>query len=680
MIYTVRGADGTEKKVKAENLSKAEEAGFFPVVSNGTEEKRVRSTNLEKAKASGFNLKGVEAPAVPEADMGDKAIAALSGFSKGATMGLGDELVGTAKGIGDYLLGKAAYAVEGQTYDQGTLSQNINRNVAKERGIQETAQKQAPGYALAGQVAGGVASGAKVPFKLGAGAAYGAATGFGESDSDIGLETLKDTAVGAGLGAGGVAAVKGVQKGIQGAGQAVESVKDYAKALGRGAKAGAKEANQVIPGTIGTVGGGGTGAIKEVIATFNAKQELKPLAEAARKIKRLQDIQVIGNGKQLDNMPKLSDEDAILEALILPGDNPVKTYVSQRASSVLGGNIDGEQLTRLLAKDSAERLAARRADPRELAEELVPEFNKAKELFEGARTSRFNELQGVARQDFKGDTDALVAGLKGLIDETKQYKSVPDGVRNTLEDAAMLAQKGDNAFDALQKARKFLDDRINWQNPSQSPGDNYLRQARGQIDDMLKAAEGKIEADTMFKASKELEGKFFDPAEFKNQATGKYEIDAGKLKKLLGNNDAAARFKDQIDTLEEFASAKGMPEAFKIQAKTLSENLKGKLGQMELKRDLGSLRQSQGPSSPGIARLESLGGGGDRLAQAIKDPQGFMNNVDQFNDIVTSKFGKNISQLEGKERSAAIKMFTWLNKNPNSSEDAAEKMWNTFLK
>ena len=110
MIYRVKGADGTEKTVKAENLARAEADGFFPVVSNGTEEKRVKSTNLEKAKASGFTIKGVEAPA-PEADAGDKAIAALSGFGKGATMGFADEFIGTGKGAGDYLLGNAAYDV-----------------------------------------------------------------------------------------------------------------------------------------------------------------------------------------------------------------------------------------------------------------------------------------------------------------------------------------------------------------------------------------------------------------------------------------------------------------------------------------------------------------------------------------------------------------------------------------
>jgi hypothetical protein len=224
MIYTVRGADGTEKKVKAENLGRAEADGFYPVVSNGSEEKRVKSANLDKAKASGFSLKGVETPTAPEVDTGDKAIAALSGFSKGATMGFGDEIVGTAKGIGDYLLGKAAYALEGVPYDQGTFAQNVNRNVSQERAIQEQAQKQAPGYALAGQVVGGVAGGVKLPTKgvaqIPALLGVGAVQGVGEGNSDIGLDTVKDV----GLGAGGAALGYGVGKTVGAVGKGVKSV------------------------------------------------------------------------------------------------------------------------------------------------------------------------------------------------------------------------------------------------------------------------------------------------------------------------------------------------------------------------------------------------------------------------------------------------------------------------
>ena len=251
----------------------------------------------------------------------------------------------------------------------------------------------------------------------------------------------------------------------------------------------------------------------------------------------------------------------------MPGENPVKTWVADRASATLGGNIDGKQLSRLLAQDSSERLAARQVDPRDLAEGLVPEFQKAKGLFEEARTSRFNELQDIARQSFEGDTDALVGNLDQIIGQTKQYKSIPGSVASVIEDAKMLATTGDNAFDSLQKARKFLDNNINWQNPSQNPGDAFLRQARGQIDEILKASEGKIQADKMFKSSKRLEGKFFDPTEFKGP-TGEYEIDSSKNQKSYwGNTDAAARFKGQIDTLEEFANAEGMPEALKTQAK-----------------------------------------------------------------------------------------------------------------
>jgi hypothetical protein len=216
----VRNKSGQEFEVDEGKVSEAEADGFYPVVTNGKDEQVVAYKQLSDAYKDGYKLKDVE----QETSGVDEATAALSGFSKGATMGFGDELVGTAKGAGDYLLGKAAYAVEGQPYDQGTFSQNVNRSVAEERGIQDKAQKQAPEYALAGQIAGGIASGAKLPTKgmtqiptlLG----VGAVQGVGERNSNVGLDSAKDAALGAGgaaLGYGIGKAVGGIAGGVKNA-------------------------------------------------------------------------------------------------------------------------------------------------------------------------------------------------------------------------------------------------------------------------------------------------------------------------------------------------------------------------------------------------------------------------------------------------------------------------------
>jgi hypothetical protein len=664
-IYDIPDTDEEQAKAEAKGYKR-----YIEVTKNGSDVFTIPADdNVEKAFAKGYKtLDQYNATKNPSTatNVTNTIQDTIRGISQGVTLGYGDEILGAA----------------GALFGDGSYQENRD---AKRKEYEE-ARARSPIANTAGEIGGSVVTGFAAPgigSTLKGSVAFSAGQGLGNSEADLTkgdvVGAARDTALGAGAGALGYGAGKAIEAGVKGAGTAVGSSVDYLKALGRGFKQGAKEGQEILPGTLGTVAGGAPQAVREVLGTFQEKGQIKALANEARKIRRIQDldIQGVGNAKKL---PDLSDEDAILEALMMPGDNAVKQHVNSRASSVLGGNLDNEQLTRLLSTDSAERLAARRADPRVLAEELVPEFQKAQEMFEGARTNRFNELQNIARQDFEGDTEGVVQGLKGLIEDSTQFKSVPGSVRDTIEDTIMLTQKGDNAFDALQAARKFLDDRVDWKNPSKTPGDNYLRQARKQIDEALKAAEGKIEADKMFTASKNVEGRVFDPAEFNNPATGKYEIDAGKIKRLLGNNDAAARFKSQIDALDEFSAIDGMPENFKKQAKLLSDSFKSRLKQMELKRDLGGLRQAQGPSSPAIARLEAIGGGGARVAQAVKDPQGFMNNVDQFNDQLMKKFGKNISQLEGKEKSAALKMFTWINKNSNSDAATTEKMWQQFLK
>lgn len=212
----VRNKSGQEFEVDEAKISEAEADGFYPVVTNGQEEHTVAYKDLQNAYKDGFKLKDVE----PEVSGIDRAAAALSGFGKGATMGFADELIGTAKGAGDYLLGKAAYTVEGVPYDQGTFSQNVNKNVAEERARQEAVQKQAPGYATAGQVVGALAGGAKIPTKILPTLTAGAVQGVGESNADLGVETLKD----AGIGAAGAGAGFGLGKGVGATAKGVKSL------------------------------------------------------------------------------------------------------------------------------------------------------------------------------------------------------------------------------------------------------------------------------------------------------------------------------------------------------------------------------------------------------------------------------------------------------------------------
>ena len=83
MAIKVRNEQGQEFEVDQDKIGQAEQDGFLPVVSNGSQEFRVNFSSLDKAKTDGFSLLGAP-KAPPPSTMSD----ILGGVKRGVTEAL----------------------------------------------------------------------------------------------------------------------------------------------------------------------------------------------------------------------------------------------------------------------------------------------------------------------------------------------------------------------------------------------------------------------------------------------------------------------------------------------------------------------------------------------------------------------------------------------------------------
>ena len=142
-----------------------------------------------------------------------KAETIARGIGQGASMGFGDELMGT---IG------AGYArlVEPELFEGQSFGDTYKEGRNMVRAEDKAAQEANPKTSFLANLAGGVLTGSKIPLpaargaKYAAGSGLGALSGYGYSDAETGTRQVLDTALGAGAGAAGVYAGEKVGQGL----------------------------------------------------------------------------------------------------------------------------------------------------------------------------------------------------------------------------------------------------------------------------------------------------------------------------------------------------------------------------------------------------------------------------------------------------------------------------------
>jgi hypothetical protein len=603
--------------------------------------------------------------------------------------------------------------LETDAEDQEPLADTYRNMRDRRRELNEAAHAAHPGFYTAGDLTGSVATGMAVPgaSSLKGSTAIGAAQGLGRSGADLTQPDLEnygqaavDTAFGAGAGVAGYGVGKGIEKGIQYGGQAARTGKEYLKAAGRGAARGAKEATEDMPSMLGVREAAGTvgalkGAFEELKALKGTADEIKGIAAEARdllakrgSIRPLQELNVVGAGKKIGD---LSDDEAIIGALLDDGDNAVKQWAAQKAAVSNPGQVDAGAYNSLLAMPAAQRNAAREFDPREAAVGLKGNIEGVQDLFKQARDARYGQLQDAARNAFQpSHASKVMTELEDAIVDANRLNSVPGPVRNLLADVYGMVEDGVGTriqgltqgkwasatpaeqFNRLQQARQLLDHQIKWANrEGHGQGESILRHLRSQFDDALKTSPDKVEADALYRASKDVEAKFFAPTEFRS-ASGSVDVDEGKIARLLGNTDNAQRFKSAMKDLQEFANHPDLAPEFKAKAQSLISDLEKNIATADSKRAISSFRASQGPSSPAIERMQSVTGKNSLIKDAVQAPAGFLNQADQLVKAVEQKMGKPFANMNAAERQQAVKYWVALKNQENPNQAAIDQ----FLK
>jgi hypothetical protein len=574
-------------------------------------------------------------------------------------------------------------------------------------------------------IAGAKTLGGKLGAMAGTGAAFGGAYGSGDSQADLTEGEISDYAgdvlTGAGIGAGasvlgGAAAnvaPKVFDKLTPSAKIAKEIVTNPIKFL-KSFHRGMKNTNETaLSGSLAApekIAGGFKEAIGKAKLADEAGDQLSDLAKISREVFNkagddlsdiaeeskmivksilLKDpkstkIDVIGNSKIIDNM---TDEEAVVFALIQDGDNPVKRWWATKSAIDAPGQLNAKEIGDVLALPSGTRQTARAFNNRDAARDMLGDLEQARDLFKNTRSARFGELQDAARQSYDPRiTQQVVDEVQGAIKDAGKLKSVPGSVSNLLEDVNQMIQNGvgtksqglregplaavDGAehFNRLQQARELVDKKIKWASSNgEGPAEKILSDIRNQIDKTLKLSPDKLEADSLYRASKNVEKKFFGAMELRDKANN-IEIDEGKLSKLFNDNDQAWRFRDALEEFKQFASREDLSPEFKEQAAVIAERLQTALDTKEQARKLMALRQRQGPTSPAIEGFKSKLGENSPLVDAMQSPAGFINQADNFLISVGDVIGKNPRTFNDREKAAVARMMVWRNKNPNHTQ------------
>lgn len=727
--------DFDEKTGLDRSLESAKAKGYKPfvrVTKNGKDVFDIEATedSLKAAYAKGY--KDIDAYEFTK-DVGKpgKIESGFRGTINGLTQGFGDELGGAMEAAGAAVgirgIGSpdaSEIHLETDEEDKESLADTYRKTRDRRRALNKAAEEAHPGLYTTGDIAGSVVTGIAAPGTntLKGSAAIGAVQGLGRSEADLTKPSLDsygqaavDTVAGGAMGLAGYGIGKGIEKGVSTAvdkgGSLLRQAHEYLKAAGRGARRGAKEVSEDMPGSwlkdIGAAVGGLKGAVTEIRDLGTATKELTDVAKQARdllksqvasggmKVQPLQNISVIGNGKAISDF---TDDEAIVGALMAEGDNPVKKWFAQKAATLQPGQIDADDYARVLGMGSEERIAAREFDPKAAAKQLKPTVEEVQALFKDARNNRFSQLQDAAKTSFdEKHFKPVLEDLESAMADAGALKSIPGSVRSTLDDVQgmLLVGRGTKLqkltagpweealpaekFHRLQKARELLDHQISWsKREGLGQAESVLRGLRVSIDDALKTSPEKVEGDALWRAAKELEDKFFGATEFKNAAGG-VDVDEHKLARLIGNTDQAGRFKNTMEELRQFARRDDLDPVFKERANALIAELEEKIGKADTKRMLGELRYKNGPSSPAVERMQSAAKGNSLLADAVQAPAGFANQLDQFNKILKSKLGKSYAALDPEGKRAAVKWMVWSKNNPNASQRTADEVFNKLF-
>jgi hypothetical protein len=420
--------------------------------------------------------------------------------------------------------------------------------------------------------------------------------------------------------------------------------------------------------------------VKETLESSKAQEELFNFVKGSKlnTVSRMVEDGSIPKGQEqayLSFFNKLSDEEYILMKL-QEGDPEVSSWIARQA----GGNTEAKQ--RFLAMRPEERQALRSMDINSEAKQLTPVAQKAQAELERDTMAKVNQSTQTARDAFNvplsryseaynstiGDLSEMadVVGSKAIKNVELSRKIIFEGrggrAQWGLEPSTFFGDAPSAIqFNRLQRARELVDDAIDWdaiksgkRPPNQS--EQILIDYRSSIDNILKSAPGKTEADNVFRLSKELDDMIFGKTELKGG------IDPYKIKRLLSNTDEANRFRDGLSRLKEWSNSADS------EARQAANEFLDKFNALFAKKKnsdaLNQLQREDGPSALAIQRLQRSMRGDDKniLHSAIKETPDFLLRHESRAADMQQAIGKAYKNMTMPEKTAFNRVYLQIEK------------------
>jgi hypothetical protein len=692
----VRNSEGDTREVSEDKVHLAEGDGFLPVVSNGSRETRVSMPNFEKARADGFlpldEIRNAEGEATRQAErqyeIKNNPLVKGADFLNSASAMMDD--YNPLTGITDRAKAGINAITSDDSYDQSL--KDIRADRQHEMGKSKAGRVVGAGIGLAANAA--AQGGGKL-----VNGALGFAEGVSRSEDMLSLEALKNGAIQGSINVGlpliaeaAPAIIKGVKNAPGAIANAVEDSVPLVKAGARGAFNEIKKAPDLADLALATTlpqaiparraYSGIKGAAEEVMKTKALLREQKDLARSA--LKDLETGNPQAQKAALDTLQAqpwpgssrdLSDADVIASMAMKGGEyNSTADYIAKQAAVFGVPEVEFKKLLEM-TPERLEQVA--NFSKREAGEDAAPLLKNLSETFESVRGARLKELKTQARQEFKGDAQSVL-DVMGQANKNALELRTTKGASPIIEDAYEILAHGKGAetfgfkpgdhfevdngglFDRLQAARTHIDDNIDWTaikrgNRSATPEEKVLMKVRESLDKSLKGgSDSKIESDSLFRASKELENRFFKLTQDKD---GVHE---NSLAKLFGDNDRAVKAKHFMKEMEEFAARPDLPKELKDSTKAFVDKMKMEMSTADDKRLYQEFsRKTRGPTGPSVERLANTLGERNVASQAITTPGTFLDLKTQVPRMAKDAFGKTYSDLNQNEQQALLQLISW---------------------
>lgn len=541
-----------------------------------------------------------------------------------------------------------------------------------ERQDLESQKKMIPSMATPLTIAGGMISpvnkalgASSIPAMIGKGAGMGAMEAAGFSEADNAKDLAKDTALGAVVGG----AIPGLVAGVQGVRKAGKTA---ARGFGEGTKA---PDDPSIIDSIKPPEWTGLPAAQRGVR--GVKGAFKAVGDQSKKMQEFDSF--IKDAKPPDFIG--TNEDFVLDQLLQDGENATKAFFARKSATVLPGQIDSEALNKIYSTPMEARAASQKFNKIDAGEDLLEGVTEAHRSNTAATGEAYGRLNAEARAAFEGVDDAPTWDMLKLLEEAAERPTIGGGTKNVLEEAfndlgGMGQASPAEQFAMLQKVRQKIDLNVNYHNPNRTPeGEKILKQARANIDKILKSSSAKVEGDKFYSVMKDLDTNFFEKLGTKRG--GKIvEFDPTKIEDLFGNTKSNRRLWRAFEKAKEaVASGKLAPEqAGKLKA--VLKQIDDTRSLADTKKIMTDFRHKQGPTSPEVQRQSAAMKGSKPLTEAVESPAGFIHSADQFFPALSQeKFGKSWSQLENSERSKLIQLWTWMKKNPDKGQETTDRVW-----